>query len=100
MNQDVQLSKAEITAAIVESVRAVAPDTQAVGGSTRLLGDQALLDSVGFVTLLVGLEQRLGNGLDLWASFMEQDALAETDHPFLTVASLAEHIERLIAARA
>jgi acyl carrier protein len=100
MNQDVQLSKAEITAAIVESVRAVAPDAQAVGGSTRLLGDQALLDSVGFVTLLVGLEQRLGNGLDLWASFMEQDALAETDNPFLTVASLAEHIERLIAARA
>jgi len=100
MNQNVQLSKAEITAAIIESVKAVAPDAQAVGGSIRLLGHQALLDSVAFVTLLVGLEQRLGNGLDLWSSFMEQDALDEADNPFLTVASLADHIERLIAAPA
>lgn len=82
-------------AAVVESVLAVAPDARDVGSDTCLVGSQAILDSIGFVTLLVALEQRLGNGIDLSTAFLSQDAVDEASNPFRTVGSLAVYIRRL-----
>ena len=82
-------------AAVVESLLAVAPDAGDVGSETALVGSEAILDSVGFVTLLVELEQRLGNGIDLSTAFLSQDAVDEGSNPFRTVGSLAAYIRQL-----
>jgi len=85
----------EIRKAVLESVKTVAPDAGPVGNNTYLTGSEAVLDSVGFVTLLVDLEGRLGNRVDLSTSFMEYDGADEATSPFRTVDSLAAHIQRL-----
>ena len=95
MNQTGRLNRDEIRRAVIDSVRTVAPDVGPVGTDTCLVGSQASLDSVGFVTVLVDLEGRLGNGVDLSTSFLEQDGVDEASNPFRTVDSLAAHIQRL-----
>lgn len=95
MNQAGRFSENEIRQAVIDSVTTVAPDAGPIGTDTCLFGSQAILDSVGFVTLLVDLEGRLGNGVDLSTSFMEQDGVDEASNPFLTVESLTNHIQRL-----
>jgi hypothetical protein len=95
MNQRGRLSENDIKKAVVDSVTAVAPDAGPIGTDTYLVGSEAILDSVGFVTLLVDLEGRLGNSVDLSTSFIEQDGLDDATNPFRTVDSLAMHIQRL-----
>ena len=97
MKSRVQLTKGEISAAIIEAVASVRPDIGAASAQTILLGSGAILDSVGFITLLVELEQKLANSVDLSASFMNQETVDEAGHPFRTVGSLTDHIERLLA---
>jgi len=99
MNQTGRLSEDEIRAAVVESIKTVAPDAGPVGRSTYLAGSEAVLDSVGFVTLLVDLEGRLGNGVELSSSFMEYDGADEASSPFRTVDSLVAHIQQLASPR-
>jgi acyl carrier protein len=94
-----RLTKARIVQAIIESVAIVAPDLGPIGEESYLIGNQAILDSVGFVTLLVALEQNLANAVDLSAVLMEQDGADEANNPFLTVGSLADHIQQLMSAR-
>ena len=89
------MSEDEIRKAVLESVKTVAPDAGPVGSGTYLAGSEAILDSVGFVTLLVDLEGRLGNGVDLSTSFMEHDGVDEASSPFRTVDSLVAHIQHL-----
>jgi hypothetical protein len=87
-----------IVSAIADAVAAVSPDSGAVDETTYLLGSYAIVDSVGFITLLITLEQNLKNAVDLSASFIEQGHLEEAKNPFLTVGSLANHIHTLLAA--
>ena len=85
--------------AVIEAVKAVRPDAGAVGEQTRLLGAGALLDSVGLVSLLINLEQRFDNAVDLASSLMANAGVAEEEHPFRTVSALADHIQQLLGAR-
>lgn len=89
----------DLLSAVIEAVATVRPDADAVGQQTRLIGSGALLDSVGLVSLLINLEQRLDNAVDLASSFMTSANLAEEEHPFRTVGSLTEHIQQLLADR-
>src|SRR5262245_5032375 len=65
-------SPAEVRSVVAATLQSVRPDVEGIGDDTLLLGTGAVLDSVGFVSLLVGLEQNLGNGMDLASSFLEQ----------------------------
>src|SRR5262245_756025 len=91
-------SRDAIVSVIAGAVATVSPDSGTVDETTYLLGSYAILDSVGFITLLVTLEQNLKNAVDLSASFMEQGHFEETKNPFRTVGSLANHIHNLLAA--
>jgi len=86
-----------ILSVIADTVATVSPDSGPVDEATYLLGSYAILDSVGFITLLVTLEQNLSNAVDLSASFIEQGHFEETKNPFRTVGSLANHIHNLMA---
>jgi acyl carrier protein len=90
----------QVVSVVIDTLAAVSPDVGAASADTHLMGNQAVLDSVGFVTLLVSLEQNLGGAVDLAAAFIEQGDAADKDHPFRTVGTLADHIHRQMAAQA
>jgi hypothetical protein len=83
---------------IGDALTGIAPQTESVDAHTSLLGAQAVLDSTGFVTLLISLEQNLGGAVDLAASFMEVGDVEEASNPFQTVGSLANHINALLTS--
>jgi hypothetical protein len=90
----------QIFAIVRDTLTAVAPDAGPVADDTRLLGSQAAIDSVGFVTLLVSLEQNLDNAVDLSASFMAQGDIDEGRNPFRTVGALTAHVHDLLTTSA
>jgi hypothetical protein len=86
----------ELLSAVIDAVATIRPDVSVVGKQTRLIGPGALLDSVGLVSLLINLEQRFDNVVDLASSFMANASVAEEEHPFGTVGAVAEHIHQLL----
>jgi hypothetical protein len=94
-----QLTKEDIVEAIIGAAATVAPNVGALDADSRLMGKNARLDSIGFVMMLVRLEEDLGNAVDLSSSLLGQDGVEEARHPFFTVNSLAEHIRGLMSAR-
>jgi hypothetical protein len=93
-------SREDLIRVIANAVTAVAPTAGSVDASTRLMGQHAAVDSVGFVTLLVQLEQDLGNAVDLSTSFLEQSSVDEAANPFRSVGSLADHLRQLMSVGA
>jgi hypothetical protein len=81
-----------IGSVIVATLASIRPELPSPGSSTALIGEQAVVDSVGFITLLVAIEQNLDSIVDLSASFMEQDAIDDVKNPFRTLGSLTDHI--------
>jgi len=94
MDQARQLTSGGIEAAITAMLAMIAPDARLDGPDTRLLGGGAVIDSVGFINLLVSLEQHLPAPVDLASSFMNQP---DGDNAFSTVGSLTRHILALTA---
>jgi acyl carrier protein len=90
--------KNQVLVTITETLQTVSPGIGAVAADTALVGQTAAVDSMGFVLLLVALEQRLGGTVDLSTSFMELGDREDESNPFRTVGSLAQHIEQLVAA--
>ena len=73
----------------------------AVGPDTPLFGPDGALDSIGLVSIVVELEQRLSDRAGREVSLMNDRALSRTRSPFRTVRSLAEYAsEQLIAGGA
>jgi acyl carrier protein len=93
-------TKNDLVRVVVDSLKVVRPDADtAFGADTHLVGPQAVLDSVGLVTLLVAVEESLDNAVDLSASFLAPDDSENRADPFSTVGSLADHITELLAGR-
>ncbi|HYN08993.1 MAG TPA: hypothetical protein VES67_16540 [Vicinamibacterales bacterium] len=99
MDQARELSLGAIEAAITAALATVAPEAKLNGPGTRLMGGGAVIDSIGFVNLLVSLEQLLPGNIDLAASYMDQPERADGESPFSTIGSLTSHISALIAQR-
>jgi acyl carrier protein len=87
----------QVAAAVVAGVRDVAAQRQggeppAVTESTRLLGRGAVLDSLGLVTLIVDLEERIEQEFGHSVTLASERAMSQASSPFLSVATLTEHI--------
>ncbi|MCS6940775.1 MAG: hypothetical protein NZM94_15975 [Roseiflexus sp.] len=63
---------------------------------TYLIGRRALLDSLGLVTLIVDLEQKIEETFDVTLTLANERAMSQKNSPFLTVGSLADYICALI----
>lgn len=61
---------------------------------TCLFGPSGLLDSLGLVSVLVELEQKLSDACGRPVSLMDDKAMSETSSPFRTIGSLAEYLGR------
>lgn len=59
---------------------------------TRLVGDGGVLDSLGLVTLLVGIEEAMQSRLGIQINLLEEDALADSSGPYQTVGGLLDWI--------
>jgi acyl carrier protein len=59
---------------------------------TQLFGCSGNLDSIGLVTFIVMLEQKLANKFGRPFTIAEDRALSRDRSPFLTVESLAEYL--------
>lgn len=85
----------EIQATVVEALANIAPQATPIDADSRLMGSGAVIDSIGFVNLLVTLEQMLPCQVDLAASYMEHTDVDESQNPFQTVGRLVRHICQL-----
>lgn len=90
-----EVTPGAIEAVITTALAKIAPAATIDGPDTRLLGDGAVVDSIGFVSLLVSLEEQLPGPVDLATAFMDQP---DGDSPFATVGSLTRHILVLLAS--
>jgi acyl carrier protein len=68
-----------------------------LGETTYLIGRRSVLDSLGLVTLIADLEQRIEELYDVSLIIANDRAMSQKNSPFLTVASLSDYILALIA---
>src|SRR6266487_1655486 len=65
---------------------------EAVGHETSLFGPSGVLDSLGLVSVLVELEQRVSEVSGRTVTLMDDRAMSQTSSPFRTVDSLADYL--------
>jgi acyl carrier protein len=73
---------------------------QDVGRETPLLGRDGILDSLGLVTLVVGLEQTIEDTYGVSVSLADERALSAGKSPFRTIGALADYARPLIEGAA
>jgi len=64
--------------------------------TVKLLGSRAVCDSLGLVSYLVALEERINDAFDSGISLMSDRAMSLERSPFRNLAALIEFIEQLI----
>jgi acyl carrier protein len=66
---------------------------------TVLLGENAVLDSLNFVSFIAAVEERIENTTGKRVSLANERAMSRQRSPFRTMGSLASYIEELLADR-
>ena len=64
--------------------------------STVIVGKDAVVDSVGVVSLIVDVEQRLEMEHDVSVTLANDKAMSQKNSPFRTVGVLADHVLAVI----
>ncbi len=90
----------EISALVEESLAEVLRERDGeardIGAGTRLIGRQSVLDSLGLVTLIMEIEDRLLSRHGISVSLADDRAMSQEKSPFLTAASLTDYISRVL----
>lgn len=86
---------------VTRVAREVAADEDVVlppdlGPETALFGRRGLFDSLGLVNLILAIEEALLDELGVSVVLADERAMSQARSPFLTVASLAEYVARLV----
>jgi acyl carrier protein len=63
---------------------------------TRLFGRGSTLDSLGLVSLIVAVEQRLGEEFGLALTLADEKALSRASSPFRSIDSLTSYVLEVI----
>ncbi len=101
MDNQRQLGRSKIVALVISSLQNIflereMPIPNPLDESVTLIGPRSVLDSLGLVTLLVDLEQRLDDEHGLTLTLADERALSQKNSPFRTVRSLTEYIFGLV----
>jgi acyl carrier protein len=89
----------DLVSLIVNTLRGLDGRTKLPGeldADTPLFGRNGILDSLGLVTLVVGVEQAIEDTFDACVGLADERAMSQTRSPYRTIGSLAEYAERLI----
>ncbi len=68
----------------------------AIPDDFRLLGSKSLLDSMAFVMVTAGVEQRLSEEKNISITIVSEKAMSMRNSPFRTVGTLADYVYELI----
>jgi acyl carrier protein len=68
------------------------PAPESVTDDTVLVGNDAVLDSLGVVSLIVEVEQRLEAAHGISVTLANDKAMSQRNSPFRTVGVLADHV--------
>ena len=71
-----------------------------LGPQTILFGPDAILDSLGLVTLIIDVEQRLEAEHGVSVALATDKAMSERQSPFRTVQTMTEYICRVVGEHA
>jgi acyl carrier protein len=101
MTNEGPVNREEITRLVVSSLADVLeergkPPQEPLGESTVLLGRQSVVDSLGLVSLLVDLEQRLHDERGATVTLADEKAMSRQTSPFRTVESLVDRLCALL----
>lgn len=96
------LDRAKIVEMIVASLEEVlvtaGPTNSApLSEDTRLIGREAVLDSMGLVNLIIEVEQRLEDEHDVTVVLADERAMSQKNSPFRSVQTLADYICQVTA---
>ena len=73
------------------------PALENINGDTVLVGKDAVLDSLGVVSLIVEIEQRVESGHGVSVTLANDKAMSQKNSPFRTVAVLTDHLLAMVA---
>jgi acyl carrier protein len=84
--------------AVIDDINASRPADKHVekSPSTMLYGSQSVLDSLGLVNLIVGVEQKIGDDLGVPVTLADEKALSQRNSPFRSVDTLADYALSLV----
>ena len=81
-----------VLSALREAVDQNGGDVASVGEDTTIVGPDAVIDSIGVVSLVVDIEQRLEMDHQVSVTLASDRAMSQRSSPFRTPAVLADHI--------
>jgi acyl carrier protein len=81
-----------VIAALRDAVDQNGGDASAVTEETVIIGPEAVIDSIGVVSLIVDIEQRLEMDHQISVTLASDRAMSQRNSPFRTPAVLADHI--------
>lgn len=79
----------------IDEVNSTLTEEQQLGKSEDevLYGQTGKLDSLGFVNLIVTIEEEITDAFDVVCTLADEKAFSQKNSPFRTVATLANYIE-------
>jgi len=72
------------------------PQIENLDESTYLLGHRAVVDSLGLVSLIVDIEQKISDDYGISLIIADKRAMSQEKSPFRTVGTLADYVSLLI----
>ena len=88
-----------ITEAIAEINSNLPKDKQfLISKETLLFGENANIDSLGFVNLLVNIEYNIEDEFNLSITIADEHAMSQKNSPFKTLGTLSEYVLGLVIA--
>jgi acyl carrier protein len=98
------VNRSEIANLVMESLGEILSERYAeeefevppVDESTYLIGRRAVLDSLGLVTMIVNIEQKLSDGNGISVTIADERAMSQEKSPFRTVQTLSDYVSLLV----
>jgi len=81
-----------VISALRDAVDQSGGDASGVTEETVIVGPEAVIDSIGVVSLIVDIEQRLEMDHQISVTLASDRAMSQRNSPFRTPAVLADHI--------
>jgi acyl carrier protein len=81
-----------VLSALRDAVEQNGGDAAGVTDETVIVGPAAVIDSIGVVSLIVDIEQRLEMDFEVSVTLANDRAMSQRNSPFRTAAVLADHI--------
>jgi acyl carrier protein len=102
---DIDMTKEELTKLIIDTTGSVMAEQQlerdgVLSRDTRLFGQDGLLDSLAFVSLVIAVEQGIEERFGTRVELADDKALSQKNSPYRSIGTLVDYaFEQLDSAR-